>query len=80
MPNSAIINCLERSEGNIWHTLAENALNGAYFPGSLSRDCTSNEMFRHTQEMMTAWDSFYDLEPEEQCLFLLFCGESYESQ
>lgn len=86
----AIINCLERSEGNIWHTLAENALNGTFHPPvpvsvcgmihfELPNKIQGFEMSLHFLDCKRGiQDKFYDGTAEEQCLFLLFCGESYE--
>lgn len=64
---------------NIWHTLAENALNGKY---SVTKDAIPHfnghsSCFYHYLEHKQL-EIFWYLTPEEQCLFLLFCGESYE--
>lgn len=71
---------------NIWHTLAENALNGAFNKQSklaVSERCSQikgpSEITLHFTRCKNLNEWFYDeMTPEEQCLFLLFCGESYE--
>lgn len=71
-------------EQNIWHTLAENALNGKYHVSTVNG--VGSELphpylgyFNDSYDPHGSGDSFYiDMSNEEQCLFLLFCGESYE--
>lgn len=69
---------------NIWHNLAENALVGKYDGQyrSISQDIdeTLEDSFSWymTVRMDDIIGDFYGMTPEEQCLFLLFCGESYE--
>lgn len=64
---------------NIWHELAENALTRKY-ASQYGDMCHFNddEAFWHYMNCKCG-GLFYDMTPEEQCLFLLFCGESYES-
>jgi hypothetical protein len=75
---------------NIWHKLAEEALNGVFQSpvpvsvcGRLNFDYPGIEGAKLGTHFLTCkrgiQDKFYDATPEEQCLFLLFCGESYES-
>lgn len=72
---------------NIWHTLAENALDGKFssnIEGPPVSCCGLNndEGYRlfHFMRKLDGESFYSDLTPSEQCLFLLFCGESYESQ
>lgn len=74
---------------NIWHTLAKNALNEQYnnpnahgeYKGFVGQDipCIGDDKeFNHFIHSITYNEFYMCLTPEEQCLFLLFCGESYE--
>ena len=78
-------------QSNIWHTLAENALNGMFqasVPISVcariqyesSDKIEGTKLSQHFLDCKRGiQDKFYDkMTPSEQCLFLLFCGESYE--
>lgn len=79
---------MKHSNINIFHTLAERALEGTFLlhnRGLWEFDIDGpSAWFTHIQhckpsESMKDEEGFYGLNADEQCLFLLFCGESYES-
>lgn len=74
-----------KSETNIWHVLAEQALLGAYdIHSSVAISHESSilpfEYFIYFMGCKDYDEQFYELETEEQCLFLLFIGEMYEDE
>lgn len=78
---------------NIWHILAEKALAGNFQPNT-GRETVSyalrliesaarpraRKLMYFLEICQNGPMHFYLMTPEEQCLFLLFCGESFQGE